>query len=74
MKKLLYILYIMLLLAIITGCATYQTTLASNKGEVTTCNQEGFGLIGAVVASVSHANCVDAAKAVGYIVLTNRSK
>jgi hypothetical protein len=57
---------ILALLLSISGCATYETKLANDKGQAIRCHTSGMGLISSVMASSIHEDCVKEAKEKGY--------
>lgn len=48
------------------GCASYSTILTNPEGKTITCNSNGFGIIGTVVATSRFNDCVKIAKDKGY--------
>jgi ABC-type Fe3+ transport system substrate-binding protein len=50
----------------LSACVSEKTTLRNESGQIVRCDNWGFGVIGAPVAIVSHADCVKKAKAAGY--------
>ena len=61
-KKLLVALVILQL----TACASYDKVLTASNGQQYHCRQEGFGLIGSMVAGSRHEDCLNNAKEKGY--------
>lgn len=57
---------IIILACPLAGCASYDKTLTAENGKEYHCKQEGFGLIGSLVASSRHDDCVKAANDKGY--------
>ena len=53
--------------ASLSGCTTYNTQLHNPQtGQVLTCHESGWGLIGGAIATGQHNNCVHDAAAMGY--------
>jgi hypothetical protein len=53
--------------ALLTGCATYKTTLTNAKGESITCEASGHaGIISGSYLKAGFQDCVNAAEAKGY--------
>ncbi|USH03648.1 hypothetical protein K6Q96_06540 [Grimontia kaedaensis] len=59
-------LIIVCMLGIVSGCTSYSTTLANEKGHTTDCHASGFGLISSMVAKSSYDECVKNAHARGF--------
>lgn len=55
-----------LALALLAGCASFDKTLIADNGKEYHCRQEGYGIIGSLVASGRHEDCVKAAQEKGY--------
>lgn len=54
------------IVALLTGCTTYNTALKNEAGAVTQCKQSGWGLVGGALASSQHNECIKNAHAAGY--------
>lgn len=50
----------------LTGCVSLHTTLTNSEGKQASCNNEGYGLIGSMVTSSRHDDCVKRYEAAGF--------
>ncbi len=54
------------LLLILTGCATPKTVLVNSKGEERYCEATGYGFVGVMLANNRHTDCVNTAGKDGF--------
>jgi uncharacterized protein YceK len=54
-------------LALLSGCTSYNTALRNSDGAITRCDQSGFGLIGGSIASSQHNDCIKNAHDAGFV-------
>lgn len=52
----------------LSGCVSQSTLLVNAEGKAVSCNNQGWGWIGAPVAMHQHSACVKRAQAAGYTV------
>lgn len=66
MIKLATISVALLSLAVMSGCASYNQDLMNVSGQRVKCTTQGFGIIGAMVASSIQNSCLQTAQSNGY--------
>jgi hypothetical protein len=60
--------FVSVLLLLVTGCATYMTTMQNpESGDIEICQAEGAGLIYMAMASSQHDECVKRLSELGYV-------
>lgn len=60
------IFFITLFIPLFYGCASYDKILTADNGKQYHCRQEGYGLIGSMVAGSRHDECVKTANEKGF--------
>lgn len=56
----------LIILVSLSGCASYNTTLTRADGKQYHCVASGYGIIGSIITSSRHEECVKRAKEKGY--------
>lgn len=57
---------LLIVAALLAGCATPSTMLVNDKGQYMRCASMGAGLVGMSVATMAYNHCVDDAKSIGF--------
>lgn len=66
LKKLVLMCAIITLCIVLTACVSADTMLVNSNGQRARCSANGFGIIGSMVASSNHEDCVKKYEAAGY--------